>query len=107
VKEYLDRLDELLSDESKWTQCTSARDSAGNICYADSDLAVSWCLAGAIRRIAPDDYTELLMFIYCLLGETDPMEWNDAPERTFADVKALIAKAKERAVAQTGETSDG
>ncbi len=86
-------LSELLSDESKWTKGVTARDKDGNICNSKDPNAVCWCLFGAvwkadnadsadkaIRRVIPDEFGGSIVM------------WNDAPERTFADIKALIVK---------------
>ena len=107
MKEYLDRLDELLSDESKWTKGAYAVDKYGYHCDVKSEQAIRWCLVGAMMRISPHRHGELRGIISYCLGGDSVMDWNDSPKRTFADVKALIARAKEMAVAQTGEAGDG
>jgi hypothetical protein len=41
---------ELLSDKSKWTKSTFARDSKGESVQAWGEDAVCWCTLGAIQR---------------------------------------------------------
>jgi hypothetical protein len=112
MKEYLDELDALLSDESKWIQGVFARDAAGDSCVLRKEDAACWCLIGAAYRVTPDSGAHVKLL--CLLRDFLPQRyarsdegpflaiarWNDAETRTFADVKALIAKARAAAEAQ-------
>lgn len=87
----LDKLDALFSDERRWTKHSYARNAAG-IPTSDSD-AVCWCLEGGCIEVGA--FHELLP----ALGSTNRVclsTWNDAPERTFADVKKLIADTRAR-----------
>ena len=81
------KVKELLSDESKWTQGCYARDAFGVSIPFDADAAVCWCLAGAIHRVyGPEPiHLRILRRVNGSLSE-----WNDAPDRTFAEVKALV-----------------
>jgi len=105
MKEYLDQLDTLLSDESKWTKDAWARDANGDRCQPNSKNAVCWCLVGALTKIAKDRSDTVLHTIFKLttgrrFGLNAVVRWNDAKKRTFADVKALIAKARAAAEEQ-------
>lgn len=101
------KIRELLSDESKWTKGWFARDANGisiiygyGVCSESVALdgrACSWCLTGACKRCYPDtnDWWEKLKDIKERLIQkgyygTSLSSWNDAPERTFAEVKALV-----------------
>jgi hypothetical protein len=52
ITENLVKVRELLSDKSRWTQRTFARDSNGWSTDVDSGNAVSWCLVGAMEKVA-------------------------------------------------------
>jgi len=93
---------ELLSDESKWTKGTYARNSENIRVYATSLEASRWCLVGALRKCYPgfgEDYYEAQRKIENTLGHSIHSfvcylpDWNDAPERTFKEVKDLVNKA--------------
>lgn len=45
---------ELLSDKSKWTQRTTARDARGNPVVSRDPAAVCWCALGAIIKCHPE-----------------------------------------------------
>lgn len=94
---------EFLTDESKWTQDSLARDSEGNgLSKSNDPKATSWCLAGAIQYCYgtdwPRTYSRVDDYIVGFLSdqyeyEYDNLEdWNDAESTTFADVKALVEK---------------
>lgn len=89
------KIKELLTDESKWTKGAFARtiDNA-QICSA-SQLAVCFCLQGAMFRCYTilDEFRVTRIKILKELRSGDSIaSWNDAPERTFAEVKALVEK---------------
>lgn len=50
-KEILVKARELLSDESRWTQMSSARDRSGRHECVYSEKAVRFCLLGAIDHV--------------------------------------------------------
>ena len=85
--------------EKGWTQNTWCRDAKGNELNADSTDAVCWCLSAALGRAA-NDYGALY------LGPLDNIighyyiDWNDAPERT----QAQVVKALEQAIAYAEQT---
>ncbi len=112
MKEYLDELDALLSDESKWTQGAYSRDAAGHRASLENRNAVCWCLIGAAYRVTRHygNHKKLLCSLLDFLPRrygrvyADPfpaiVRWNDAKTRTFADIKAVIAKARAAAEAK-------
>ena len=89
------KIRELLSDESKWTQRAPAKTSLGRPVNSDNPEAVCWCIAGAARHCYGDTFetNEILrrvcnkLEISAFLGYID---WNDAPDRRFEEVKALV-----------------
>jgi hypothetical protein len=102
----LDALDALLSDESKWTKYTVAEDASGDDCEAYSSRAVCWCLEGAAVHVTVSNWSEfpkseaLREALRDTMGVSNLADWNDAPERTFADIKSLIATTRERVAKQ-------
>jgi hypothetical protein len=59
-----------------WTQRGTARKRNNQFTFAGDPQAVKWCSLGAISMPGFDVDT-----------------WNDAPERTYADVEAAFQKA--------------
>ena len=85
------KVQDLLTDESKWCQEAEAMSDFGPTWWG-SRCAFSWCLVGAVHKCYPnsiDERAEIYVFLKCKLAES-PVSWNDAPERTFAEVRALI-----------------
>lgn len=82
----------LLSDEKRWTKGGCARDKDGHWVHSGSRSAVCWCLGGAVFRAEED--------VIAMMGALDALEaeagqspigvWNDAPERTHAEVVELL-----------------
>lgn len=104
--EILRKARELLSKPESWTQRAFARDAEGNFAHVYSDRAACYCLLAALRRANPDPEKEgFLAARVRLQGLIDGryhqfanvVEYNDAPERTHADVLALLDKAIEEA----------
>lgn len=85
------KVKELLSDSSKWTQGSFAKDKFGEVTKIDSKDATCWCLQGALQlcygnySINPSIYDKVKSEI----NRSIP-GWNDTPERTFEDVKQLV-----------------
>lgn len=76
--------------ESRWTQDAWARDKRGRTQFAESDVAVCWCLDGASDRAGVSE-TDWTMFCEKHFGSIGAaMTWNDAPWRTFADVERKL-----------------
>lgn len=90
-------LAELFSDPARWCQGASARDKSGKSVWIDSEYAVSWCLAGGIRKCydifsVSHPYEERREFdrkIDDYLEADSWIEWNDAPERTIEEIQEI------------------
>lgn len=87
---------DLFTDESKWTQGVMARMASGASAATCDPNAYCRCLGGAIIYCYGEDYTrvelsdQVLRKVMNKIGTDDIVEWNDDPDRTFAEVKALI-----------------
>lgn len=83
---------QLLSDESKWTKNCYARDRNEFGANHASRTAVKWCLIGAMLRCYDsDDLQKINGRVEAHLdNQSSTSSWNDAPERTFAEVHALV-----------------
>jgi hypothetical protein len=79
-----------------WTQDTFARDKEGRGVWRRSEHACQWCSMGALFCVLDrhnEKYTSRAgEFLYQAMGEPAPI-FNDAPGRTFSDVKAAFEKA--------------
>lgn len=100
TRRVLLRAAEILEPEGAWCQQYYAKDAHGNDCMGWDHQAVCWCGVGAIEK-AHDE----------LRGQADVMEaailavgrvvglsswasdWNDAPERTQAEVVQALKQA--------------
>lgn len=86
------KIQDILTDESKWTKGANARHANGNPIGPEEANAACWCLNGALIK-AYDESIEGRQVRYkiCIELSTHSFSpWNDAPERTFADVRKLI-----------------
>jgi hypothetical protein len=76
-----------------WTQGAGARDANGFAISVHSDLAVSWCIGGAIVASAacdPSNEIEAANILQrAILGGSIP-EFNDAPKRKHKEVLAAF-----------------
>lgn len=86
------KIKELLTDESKWTQNAFGRDAEGLACFSGDPDAVCWCLLGAMTVCYPNSYirAEIIRKIHKHLLNNTVFNFNDAPERTFEDIKKLV-----------------
>lgn len=82
------KVQELLTDPSKWTKEAYARDINGKPVGTKSTEVSCFCLSGAIDRCYQDS-ANIRLKIHSYLHESIPV-WNDAPERTFEDIQQLI-----------------
>lgn len=84
----------LLFPPEAWTKHTSARDVNGDAVAPGSRSACSFCLTGAVERVAPDDHQLQDGACYALKGSIHPVchlpDWNDVPERTHGQVLDLL-----------------
>ena len=91
--EILKAARELLSVPERWTKRVSARATDGKSCPIDSPNATCWCIVGALGKITdyalPDECTDVLR--EGLPGSL--VSFNDAPERTHAEVLARFDEA--------------
>jgi hypothetical protein len=89
------KLSELLTDASRWTKNHYAIDTEGRPVQSRSPQAARWCLSGAICRCysTQDERLTAEEALREAAGTLDIVAWNDAFERTFADVRALIERA--------------
>lgn len=71
---------DLLTDETKWSKGKS-------VVYRD-DVACAWCLSAAVDRCYGASYLLVMNRVANHVG--GPIGWNDAPSRTFAEVRALV-----------------
>jgi len=94
----LHKIKNLLGAYDRWCQGTSFR-SRGPL------LAPQRCLGGAITEATDDLYlrANLVALVTGVIGEGSIPLWNDAPERTYADVMDVVERsslAAERECAQ-------
>lgn len=84
---------ELLSSPEKWTKGEEARDSDGMPCLSEFSKACSWCILGALRKCYRSMLVELDITrrIKLEVGMSVPV-WNDAPERTHAEVLEILKR---------------
>lgn len=86
--EILKKARELLSDPARWCQNVSARSLEGKAVGYAAPTAFSFCMFGAIWNSAPRLSLipdEKVAAVFGLAAD-DLVEWNDAPERTHAEV---------------------
>jgi len=97
IADVLERAADLIEPEGKWTQGESARTADGQVVFAPHKDAVCWCLYGAIAQVggANCDFnsTTYLASRFIEKGEETLAAWNDAPERTQAEVVAKLREA--------------
>lgn len=88
------KIKEFLSSKEKWTQKACARDIENNPTTIFGSQAFSWCLYGAVVKCYGDVYEshgEVYKKIRLEI-KNYIASWNDAPERTFEEVKDLCEK---------------
>ena len=92
---------ELLSDEFRWCQGAFAKNFDGDKTKSIDPSACSYCIMGAIRHQANDDFTAVLKtwkYIESVIGTSAIAIWNDDPKRTHNEIietlKQAIVKAK-------------
>lgn len=98
--ETLRRARALIERPEAWTKGTSARWHRQPV-DVESPLATCWCAFGAIRRQSVDRATQDRA-IGRLRRFSGPnvVDWNDAPERTHAEVIEAFDRAIEKAEAE-------
>lgn len=103
VADILDRAADLIEPEGAWTQGAFVRDAFGSDVYEafreEAADAACFCLYGAIGSVIgrdPEGYRDADPLLEAVLGVSSPYEvakWNDAPERTQAEVVAKLREA--------------
>lgn len=84
---------ELLEKPEAWTQGAAARDKEGRPISPDSLFAVCRCVESVIWKLYPENYEEILERLAKFLGLLSWVcipRWNDAPERTHAEIIAAL-----------------
>jgi hypothetical protein len=87
-----------------WCRGCGARDAQGSPVAYDAETAVAWCAMGAIYRVAVRSSVgdDAVRVVDRHLGATSTTvlraierveDWNDAPDRTAAEVVAVLAAA--------------
>lgn len=95
ASEILNKAADLIEPEGAWAQEYFARDEHGNFVEACDELAMCWCVLGAIEFAAGGvgvAYSEAQHCLGAIVGEQID-EWNDAPRRTQAEVVAALRQA--------------
>lgn len=86
------KIKELFTNETKWTQGAFSRTKNGRLSFANNPNAACFCLSGAVFKCyEAKDHGTIEEKIRKEIG-TNIVTWNDAPNRTFEEVKALVEK---------------
>lgn len=114
VADILDKAADLIEPEGAWTQGAFARTADGESCSSGSSdpRAVCWCVGGAINRASGQERPTDAHNVFQRLIPCGEFEWNDAPERTQAEVVAKLREAARLAregspMLSQGEASNG
>lgn len=110
VADVLMRAADLIEPEGAWCQGEPAEDADGCAVGALDPSAIRWCAAGALARFSsnPDGtngnkfYHRVRRELINVLGTSTIVHWNDAPERTQAEVVAALRSAAALAVPRVG-----
>lgn len=82
---------ELLETEDKWTRFVAARDKDGTAVLVSDADGVCFCMMGAVAKCYPgEQYFKHINTLQHAIR--DIPAWNDAPERTHAEVVAMLKK---------------
>jgi hypothetical protein len=94
----------LLEPPEAWVQGALAVDCDGHHCPPDDPTACRWCVVGALKKCyGPDSFLIIeplkadleqnrALVLESLSYHNIVAYWNDSPERTHADVVALLKK---------------
>jgi hypothetical protein len=89
------KIKELFSNPGRWTQYASAETSLQIPCHPYESQAVAFCFLGAISRCYAEDEDEeraIIRKVTLEIGGGPISWWNDHPDRTFEEVKALAER---------------
>lgn len=92
--ETLKAMRELLSAPERWTKGECARDASGNRVDISSPDATCFCLIGAAGLVG--EFKSVMDLLDRLVAPGPASCWQDAPERTHAEVLALLDRAIEQ-----------
>lgn len=91
-----------------WTQRADARTADGETCKPLDPAAVAFCLGGAITAAQPEPVSKdwpaeaaARSAVLPFFGGSSRIRWNDAPERTQAEVVAVLRRAAEMCEEET------
>jgi hypothetical protein len=96
VLEVLEGALEILRDPKRWTKGSYARNTNGNSVRPHDDDAVCFCSSGALMKATASGSGETLVAALCALLDvvgSRIVRWNDAPERTHAEIIQGFEKA--------------
>lgn len=98
-----------ISDPKFWTIGASARSACGSAVTARDAVAKSWCSIGAVQSALPEGDPLMYVSLDTLRGVVGHSiaDWNDAEERTHAEVMAAFNKAIKRAAGSWYVVKDG
>lgn len=98
VAEVLERAADLIEPEGAWAQKSWARDMFGSPDAIPGE-EVCWCLWGSIYKISGYEFYVTDAAINHVMGVVGdpPITWNDAAERTQAEVVAALREAAKKA----------
>jgi|ERR1019366_1235658 hypothetical protein len=109
ILDVINAVDEKFSSEDKWTKGVYARNADGNKVIETYPGAVCWCLDGCVisltaelqypaasitSKLGSDVLSYFQKKIYKKFSMSLIHLWNDAPERTFQDIKNLLTECK-------------
>jgi hypothetical protein len=89
------RLQDIFTDESRWTKGAAARDINGNIANCLFDDAVSFCIYGALGKSDPDTFgvdseIKIRRYLYDIGYIGGIAMFNDDPNTTFEDIRKMV-----------------
>lgn len=91
----------LIAEPEAWTQGAFAKRADGGNTAAIAPAAICWCARGAIEMASRGSFENENAAVYAFQKANDTpsfiAEWNDAPERTHAEVIAAFDRAIEAA----------
>jgi hypothetical protein len=92
------RAADLIEPEGAWTKGSYARDEHGKQVFFRDSNAVCFCAIGALTRIDPLHSCNSTQGFEGFLDVPSLAGWNDAPERTQAEVVAAFRAAADAQV---------
>lgn len=100
--DILEKAADLIEPEGAWTRFVFARDASGRRVSEQDPSATCWCAAGAITVTAGGGFFgegawKARSALLEALGAGIIPNWNDAPDRTQAEVVAKLREAAEKA----------